>query len=66
MDETIKNMVRGASFWKYLSKVVPGHYQYGVKVPLDDLISHTKEMDEPILLLPKTQHVLSQIAFECK
>lgn len=66
MDNDILTNVRGSSFWKYLSKVIPGHYQWGLKVPLDELISFTKEIDEPILLLPKTQHVLSQTAFRCK
>lgn len=66
MDDEILNMVRGSSFWKYLAKVVPGHYQWGIKVSLDNLMRHTTVLDEPILLLPKTQHVLSQTAFQCK
>lgn len=66
MDDETLNLARGSNFWKYLANVVPGHYQWGLKVPLDELLSFTKEIDEPILLLPKTQHILSQTAFRCK
>lgn len=52
------------SFWKYLSKQIPGHYQWGRRVPLDSLMSYSRSLDEPLQLLPKTQDILSLTAFK--
>jgi hypothetical protein len=42
MKQEVLANARGMEFWTYLAKNVPAHYQWGVKMSLDDLISWGK------------------------
>ena len=66
IDEETLVQIKNTSFWKFLAKNIPGHYSWGRKISLDDLISFTDSIDEPLFLLPKSLQFLSQNAFRCK
>jgi hypothetical protein len=58
--------MKGMEFWHFIAKNVPAHYSWGVKVPLDELLSWSKELDEPLFRMPKTQSQLCTTIFKCK
>ena len=64
MDEETQRLAKESDFWDYLAKNVPGHYQWGQLIDLDTLLSHSINIDEPILLLPKSKKEQSLNAFK--
>lgn len=72
MRNDILVSAKGMGFWEYLAKQMPAHYTWGTKIALDDLMSwskvgllFTKQIDEPMLRLPKTLHQIAITAFRC-
>lgn len=63
MKQDVLAAAKGMNFWVYLAKNVPAHYSWGNKVSLDDLMSWSKTIDEPILRLPKSQYQLAVTIF---
>lgn len=66
MKQDVLTASKGMDFWSYLAKNVPAHYTWGTKQSLDDVLSWAKQMDEPILRLPKTSYQLAVTLFKCK
>ena len=65
MKQEVLTAVKGMNFWSYLARNVPAHYSWGTKISLDDIMSWSKTMDEPILRLPKSQYQLAVTIFRC-